>query len=100
MTTITAPAERAGHSVIPQETARSYNLIVLVHDRPGAIDRVVSLFRRRRANMQTLVLGRTEQADVVRLSVLVNDSEASTEYIVEQLRKIIDVQQAFSLSEQ
>lgn len=75
-------------------------LIVLVEDKPGAIDRVVGVLRRRRANVQTLTLGRSgpsDAANVVRLSVFVNDSEVGIDHLVAQLRKIVDVQQVVNL---
>jgi len=91
MTKIIAPAERSGHSDVSRDVTQAYTLVVLVEDRPGAVDRVFSLFRRRRANMQTLVLGRCELPEVIRITVAVNDSEVGIDHLVEQLRKIVDV---------
>jgi acetolactate synthase-1/3 small subunit len=70
---------------------------VYINDRPGAVDRVIGLFRRRRARMQTLVLGPADRQDVVRVSVVVNDSEVAVDHVVEQLRKVVDVREAVSL---
>src|SRR6266567_882138 len=69
-----APA-RSGQSSVLQGKERSYTLVVLVNDRPGAVDRVVGLLRRRRASMQTLVIGPSELPGVVRITVNLNDSE-------------------------
>lgn len=91
---------RAGQGDAPSGTEQEHTLIVLVHDRPGAIDRVVGLLRRRRANMQTLVLGRAEQADDVRLTVTINDSNVMVDQLVEQLRKVVDVFQVTNLAGQ
>lgn len=96
----TIPAARAGHSNAPQGSERTHTLIIFVHERPGAVDRVVGVLRRRRANLQTLVLGRSEVPDVARISVQVNDSEVMVEHLVEQMRKVVDVRQVISLSEQ
>jgi acetolactate synthase I/III small subunit len=92
--------ERPGHSVVPHNVTREHILIVLVEDRIGSIDRVVGLMRRRRANMHTLVLGRNGQLDMVRMTVVVNDSEVAVEHLVEQLRKIVDVHQVEYLTAQ
>lgn len=91
MTNIIAPVERSGHSDAPSDVTQTYTLVILIEDRPGAVDRVFSLFRRRRANMQTLVLGRCELPEVIRIAVTVNDSEVGIDHLIEQLRKIIDV---------
>ena len=42
MTNPSAPTHRSGHSDAPQGTGRTHTLIVLVNDRPGAVDRVVA----------------------------------------------------------
>ncbi len=82
---------RSGQTSAAQGTEQAHTLIVLVKDRPGSVDRVIGLLRRRRANMQTLVLGRGAQADGVRITMSVDDSEVGVEHLVEQLRKLIDV---------
>jgi acetolactate synthase I/III small subunit len=93
----TVTFDRTGHSDIPEAQTRAHTLIVLVHDRPGAIDRVVGMMRRRRANMQGLVLGRSESQDFVRITLVVNDSEVAVDHLIEQLRKLVDVSQVTNL---
>ncbi|HZT99101.1 MAG TPA: acetolactate synthase small subunit [Ktedonobacteraceae bacterium] len=100
MTNPSAPTHRSGHSDAPQGTERTHMLIVLVHDRPGAVDRVVGVLRRRRANMQTFVLGRTELPETVRVTVSVTDSEVGLDHLIEQLRKTVDVRQVINLTYQ
>ncbi len=94
--TITS-ADRSGQSNLPQGVEQAHTLIIKVEDRPGAVDRVIGLLRRRRANMQTFVLGRSEQPEIVRITVVVNDSEVALEHLVEQMRKIVDVRQVTNL---
>ena len=43
-----------------------HTLIALVEDKPGVLNRVASLFRRRNFNIASLNVGRTEKADVSR----------------------------------
>jgi|SRR5579884_3188216 acetolactate synthase-1/3 small subunit len=94
----TLPTERAGQSEVPAEAARTHTLVILINERPGSVDRVVGLLRRRRANMQTLIIGRSEQADVARITAVTNDSEVAVEHLVEQLRKVVDVREVMNLS--
>ena len=90
--------QRSGQSNAPKGEERSYTLVVHVNDRPGAVDRVIGLLRRRRAGMQTLVIGRSEEPSMVRITVNVNDSEVMVDHLLEQLRKIIDVRHIVNLS--
>jgi acetolactate synthase-1/3 small subunit len=95
---MTLPVERAGQSNAPNGTVRTYTLIISINERPGAVDRVVGLLRRRRANMQTLIIGRSEQPDVTRITAVTDDSEVAVEQLVEQVRKVVDVRQVVHLS--
>jgi acetolactate synthase-1/3 small subunit len=88
---------RAGQTSAAQGTEQAHTLVVMVYDRPGSVDRVIGLLRRRRANMQTLVLGRSIQSSMVRITIGVDDSEVGVEQLVEQLRKVIDVKQVTNL---
>jgi acetolactate synthase-1/3 small subunit len=96
--TWTPSIERAGQSNAPEGAARTHTLVISINERPGAVDRVVGLLRRRRANMQTLTIGRSEQPDVARITAVTDDSEVAVEQLVEQLRKVVDVRQVISLS--
>jgi len=94
-----ASIDRTGHSDVPDGRERTYALIILVEDKTGAIDRVVGMLRRRRANMQVLTLGRggLSASSIAHIAVLVSDSEVGIDHLVEQLRKIVDVQRVVTL---
>ena len=89
---------RPGQSNAPQGTEQAYTLVMLVDDRPGSVDRVINMLRRRRAGMQTMVVGRSEVQGVVRITVNVNDSEVEFAHLLEQLRKVVDVRDIVNLS--
>lgn len=93
-----ATPERVGQSSVPMETARTYTLVILINERPGAVDRVVGLLRRRRANMQSLTISPSEQSDVTRITAVATDSDVAIGQLVEQLRKVIDVREVNNLS--
>lgn len=94
----TPSIERAGQSDAPEGAAHTYTLVISIHERPGAVDRVVGLLRRRRANMQALTIGRSEQPEVTRITAVTNDSEVAVGQLVEQIRKVVDVRQVIHLS--
>ncbi|MEJ2708543.1 MAG: acetolactate synthase small subunit [Anaerolineales bacterium] len=70
-------------------------LIALVENKPGVLNRVASLFRRRNFNIESLNVGRTERADISRMTIVI-DSEAGAarkaEVNLYRLVNVIDVQ--------
>ncbi len=93
-----AEPQRAGQENVFQDGTRSHILVLFSDDRHGALDRIVGHLRRRRANMQTFAIGQSEIPHVVRITVVMEDSEVGVEQLVEQLRKIVDVRHITNLS--
>ncbi len=89
---------RPGQSNAPQGAERAFTLVMLVDDRPGSVDRVVGVLRRRRASMQSLSIGRSELPGVVRITANVMDSEVEFAQLLEQLRKVVDIRNIVNLS--
>lgn len=98
MTRHAAPPRRAGQENAPQDGDRAHILVLFANDNHGVLDRIVGLLRRRRSNMQTFAIGRSELPNVVRITVVMHDSEVGVEQLMEQLRKIVDVRQVVNLS--
>jgi len=73
-----------------------YTLIALVEDKPGVLNRVASLFRRRNFNIVSLAVSRTEKLGVSRMTIVTNcenDMEAhKIEANLYKLVNVIDVQ--------
>lgn len=68
-----------------------HTLVALVADRPGVLNRVASLFRRRGFNIDSIAVGHTEQEDISRMTIVVSGNAAMVEQARKQLDKIIDV---------
>jgi len=97
MTNQAALPPRAGQANAPDESARSHILVLFANDKHGVLDRIIGLLRRRRATVQTFSVGRSELPDMVRVTVVTDDSEVGVEQLVEQLRKIVDIRHIISL---
>ena len=75
-----------------------HTLIALVEDKPGVLNRVASLFRRRNFNIASLNVGRTEKTDVSRMTIVIDEDESSpvdaqrVEANLYKLVNVIDVQ--------
>ncbi len=68
-----------------------HTVVALLEDRPGVLNRVVSLFRKRGFNIQSLTVGPTEIAGLSRMTLVVDGDELIIEQVVKQLYKVIDV---------
>jgi acetolactate synthase-1/3 small subunit len=66
-----------------------HTIVALMHDRPGALNRAVSLFRRRAFNIDSLAVATTELPGLSRMTVVVQRDEVSQ--VVRQLERLIDV---------
>jgi len=68
-----------------------HTLVALVTDKPGVLNRVASLFRRRGFNIESIAVGHTEKEGVSRMTIVVNGDFATVEQVRKQLDKVIDV---------
>ena len=66
-------------------------LVAIVQDKPGVLNRMVSLFRRRGFNIDSIAVGHSEVAHLSRVTIIVNGSNAMVEQVRKQLDKLIDV---------
>ena len=66
-------------------------LITLVEDKPGVLNRVASLFRRRAFNIESLTVGHTEQPGVSRMTIVVDSERTDVQQVVQHLYKLVNV---------
>jgi acetolactate synthase I/III small subunit len=74
-------------------------LIALVEDKPGVLNRVASLFRRRAFNIESLTVGHTEKPGVSRMTIVVDSSRTDTEKVAQNLYKLVNVLHVEDVSE-
>jgi acetolactate synthase-1/3 small subunit len=69
-----------------------YTFITLVENKPGVLNRVASLFRRRNFNIESLAVGRTEKPEISRMTIVVDcQSEFDAHKIEANLYKLVNV---------
>jgi acetolactate synthase-1/3 small subunit len=68
-----------------------HTLVALVEDKPGVLNRMVSLFRRRGFNIDSIAVGHSEVPHLSRVTIVVNGSTAMVEQVRKQLDKLVDV---------
>ncbi|MEX2584211.1 MAG: acetolactate synthase small subunit [Gemmatimonadota bacterium] len=64
-------------------------IVALMQDHPGVLHRVVSLFRRRAYNIESLTVGTTETQGVSRMTIVVDGGDI--EQVTKQLYRLIEV---------
>jgi acetolactate synthase-1/3 small subunit len=70
---------------------QKHTLIVLLEDEPGALNRVVSMFRRRSFNIESLSVGHTEEQNLSRMTLTTLGEDDEVEQLVKQLYKVLEV---------
>ena len=76
-----------------------HTLIALVEDKPGVLNRVASLFRRRAFNIESLTVGHTEKPGISRMTIVVESSQAGAEKVAQNLHKLVNVIQVENVTE-
>lgn len=72
-------------------------LVVLVEDRPGVLQRVSGLFRKRNFNIDSITVGRSELEGVSRMTITVRGDTRILEQVMKQLNKLIEVRKVMEL---
>ena len=75
-----------------------HTLVALVEDKPGVLNRVASLFRRRTFNIESLTVGHTHTQGVSRMTIAVTGDESQIERLTAYLYKLVNVIQVEDLS--
>ena len=76
-----------------------HTLVALMEDKPGVLNRVSSLFRRRNYNIESLSVGHSEATGISRMTIVVNGDERVVEQVVKQLEKLINVTDVLNVSD-
>jgi acetolactate synthase-1/3 small subunit len=75
-----------------------HTLVALMEDKPGVLNRLSSLFRRRNYNIESLTVGHSETPGISRMTIVVNGDDRVVRQVVKQLDKLINVTQVLNVS--
>ena len=70
---------------------KTHTFIARVEDKPGVLNRIASLFRRRGFNIASLTVGRTAEPGVSRLTLVIEADEDTARRIEANLYKLVNV---------
>ena len=65
--------------------------VVYVENKPGVLNRVASLFRRRGFNIESLTVGHTEKSGISRMTIVTDTDAAGTYRVETNLYKLVNV---------
>ena len=71
--------------------ATKHTLVALVEDKPGVLNRMANLFRRRGFNIESIAVGHSEVPHLSRMTIVVDGTATSVEQVRKQLDKVVDV---------
>ena len=80
-------------------TDTKHTLVALVEDKPGVLNRVASLFRRRSFNLESLAVGGSEHPGLSRMTIVAIGDSAQVEQVRKQLEKLINVVKVADITE-
>jgi acetolactate synthase-1/3 small subunit len=74
--------------------------IVYVEDKPGVLNRVASLFRRRSFNIESLTVGHTDKPGVSRMTIVTEADSITAVHIEANLYKLVNVLRVENITEE
>ena len=83
-----------------QSTIEKRTITALVLDKPGVLNRISSMFRRRGFNIASLAVGHSEVPDLSRMTFVVEGDDRVVEQVTKHLHKLIDVIKVSDISEE
>ncbi len=75
-----------------------HTLVAFMENKPGVLNRVSGLFRRRNFNIESLTVGVSEIPGISRMTIVVDGDDRAVEQVIKQLRKLINVTRVVNLT--
>lgn len=75
-----------------------HTLVAWMRDKPGVLNRVSGMLRRRNFNIDSLQVGHSETPGISRMTFVVDGNERMVDQVIKQLRKVIDVTRVEEIS--
>ena len=75
-----------------------HTLVILVEDKPGVLNRVASLFRRRTFNIESLTVGHSDTPGLSRMTIMIDGDQVNVERLTHHLYKLVNVVQVDDLT--
>jgi acetolactate synthase I/III small subunit len=70
---------------------RAHIFTALVEHKPGVLQRIASLFARRRFNIESITVGATDHPEIARMTIVTRGNDLVLEQISKQMNKLVNV---------
>lgn len=70
---------------------RVHVFTALVEHKPGVLQRIASLFARRKFNIESITVGATDHPDIARMTIVTRGDDRVLEQISKQMNKLVNV---------
>lgn len=77
-----------------------HTIVALVENKPGVVNRVASLFRRRSFNIESIAVGPSEAPHLSRMTLVVDGATTAVDQVTKQLYKLVDVVKVSDITEE
>ena len=81
-----------------EETIMHHTITALVEDKPGVLNRIVSMFRRRNYNISSLSVGNSEVSGMSRMTFVVECDFSILHLVTNNLDKLVEVIEVENIS--
>jgi acetolactate synthase-1/3 small subunit len=78
--------------------ANKHTLVALVEDKPGVLNQMASLFRRRGFNIESIAVGHSELPHLSRMTIVIDGATPMVEQVRKQLDKLVDVVKVYDIT--
>ena len=83
---------------MPEEIFKRHTITALVEDKPGVLNRIVSMFRRRNYNISSLAVGHSEISGMSRMTFVVECDYSILHLVTTNLDKLVEVIEVENIS--
>ncbi len=70
---------------------RTHVFTALVEHKPGVLQRIASLFARRKFNIESITVGATDHPEIARMTIVTRGDDRILEQISKQMNKLVNV---------
>ncbi len=70
---------------------KTHIFTALVEHKPGVLQRIASLFARRRYNIDSITVGATDHPDIARMTIVTRGDDQILEQVNKQMNKLVNV---------